>query len=98
AELARERENRVYLPQVELPAHLRIDPAPSSQERADDLFLAVPSRALLDVIQTLRGGALGHRTAVVSVAKGLVPPQGLPPTTILAEAFGADRVACVGGP
>ena len=98
AELARERENRVYLPQVELPAHLRIDPAPSSQVRADYLFLAVPSRDLLDVIQTLRGGALGPRTAVVSVAKGLVPPQGLPPTTVLAEAFGADRVACVGGP
>jgi len=34
----------------------------------------------------------------VSVAKGLVPPDGLPPTTVLSAAFGAGRVACVGGP
>ena len=98
AELARERENRVYLPGVELPAHLRIEPPPSGSVRADYLFLAVPSHGLMEVIQALRGGALAHRTAVVSVAKGLVPPQGLPPTSILAEAFGAGRVACVGGP
>ncbi|HEY0777669.1 MAG TPA: NAD(P)H-dependent glycerol-3-phosphate dehydrogenase, partial [Gemmatirosa sp.] len=38
------------------------------------------------------------RTAVVSVAKGLVPPTGLPPTSVLSARFGADRVACVGGP
>src|SRR5213080_117285 len=98
AELARERENRVSLPGVELPAHLRIEPPPSGSVRADYLFLAVPSLGLAEVIQALRGGALADRTAVVSVAKGLVPPQGLPPTSILAEAFGAGRVACVGGP
>jgi glycerol-3-phosphate dehydrogenase (NAD(P)+) len=34
----------------------------------------------------------------VSVAKGLVPPDGSPPTTVLEAAFGAQRVACVGGP
>ncbi len=34
----------------------------------------------------------------MSVAKGLVPPSGLPPTVVLSARFGADRVACVGGP
>src|SRR5439155_1621020 len=86
------------LPVVELPGHLRMEAPPSGRVRADYLFLAVPSYGLMEVIQALRGGALADRTAVVSVAKGLVPPQGLPPTSILAEAFGAGRVACVGGP
>jgi len=44
------------------------------------------------------GGGLGPRAAIVSVAKGLVPPEGLPPTSLLSARFGAHRVACLGGP
>ena len=66
--------------------------------RADYVFLAVPSRGLGEVIATLGGGGLGERAAVVSVAKGLVPPDGLPPTIVLSARFGAGRVACLGGP
>ena len=98
AQLDEDRENKVYLPGVKLPAQLRIEAASAGLERADYVFLAVPSRALGEVIGTLGAGGLGGRTAVVSVAKGLVPPLGLPPTTVLSEAFGADRVACIGGP
>ena len=94
----RERENRVYLPGVELPSHLRVEPASVGVARADYVFLAVPSRGLGEVIDRLSASGLGRRTAVVSVAKGLVPPQGLPPTVVLSASFGADRVACVGGP
>ena len=35
---------------------------------------------------------------VVSLAKGLVPPTGTPPTVALERLFGAERTACVGGP
>ncbi len=94
----RERENRRYLPGVELPGSLRIEPASAGVARADWVFLAVPSRGLGEVIDALGAGGLGRRTAVVSVAKGLVPPAGLPPTSVLSASFGADRVACVGGP
>jgi glycerol-3-phosphate dehydrogenase (NAD(P)+) len=93
-----ERENRRYLPGVELPAQLRIESATAGVARADYVFLAVPSQGLDEVIAGLRDGGLGHRTAVVSVAKGLVPPDGAPPTSVLSAAFGAQRVACVGGP
>jgi glycerol-3-phosphate dehydrogenase (NAD(P)+) len=96
--LERERENSVYLPGVELPAQLRIEPASAGVERADYVFLAVPSRALGEVIATLGAAGLGRRAAVVSVAKGLVPPEGRPPTVVLEATFGAQRVACVGGP
>ncbi|MFI4985216.1 MAG: NAD(P)H-dependent glycerol-3-phosphate dehydrogenase [Solirubrobacterales bacterium] len=96
--LVEERENTTYLPGVELPAQLRIEPASVGVERADYVFLAVPSSGLGEVIASLGTAGLGRRAAVVSVAKGLVPPEGLPPTTVLSAAFGAQRVACVGGP
>ncbi len=91
------RENQPYLPGVELPAQLRVEHASAGVARADYVFLAVPSRGLGEVIDEL-GASLGGRTAVVSVAKGLVAPEGLPPTVLLSSRFGAQRVACVGGP
>jgi glycerol-3-phosphate dehydrogenase (NAD(P)+) len=96
--LADERENKLYLPGVELPSQLRVEPVSAGVARADYVFLAVPSRGLGQAIAALQAGELGRRTAIVSVAKGLVPPDGRPPTTVLSAIFGAQRVACVGGP
>jgi glycerol-3-phosphate dehydrogenase (NAD(P)+) len=96
--LERDRENRVYLPGVELPAQLRIEPASAGVARADYVFLAVPSSGLDEVIATLEEAGLDKRAAVVSVAKGLVPPEGLPPTIVLSARFGPQRIACLGGP
>ena len=96
--LDRDRENRVYLPGVELPTQLRIEPASAGVARADYVFLAVPSSGLDEVIATLEQAGLDRRAAVVSVAKGLVPPDGLPPTIVLSARFGAQRIACLGGP
>src|SRR5580704_19408234 len=92
------RENEAYLPGVKFPPGLRIEPASTGVARADYVFLAVPSHALAEVIASLDSPELDGRTAIVSVAKGLVPPQGLPPTIVLSTRFGAHRVACVGGP
>jgi glycerol-3-phosphate dehydrogenase (NAD(P)+) len=92
------RENKLYLPGVELPAQLRVEAVSVGVARADYVFLAVPSRGLGQAISALRGAELGKRTAIVSVAKGLVPPEGQPPTVVLSALFGAHRVACVGGP
>jgi glycerol-3-phosphate dehydrogenase (NAD(P)+) len=96
--LASDRENKLYLPGVALPAQLRVEPVSSGVARADYVFLAVPSRGLGTAIEVLRRGEIGKRTAIVSVTKGLVPPDGLPPTTVLSAAFDPLRVACVGGP
>jgi glycerol-3-phosphate dehydrogenase (NAD(P)+) len=92
------RENARYLPGVALPATLRIEPATVGVARADLVFLAVPSRDLGEVVDTLGASGLGKRTAIVSLAKGLVPPHGVPPTSVLSARFGPERVACVGGP
>jgi glycerol-3-phosphate dehydrogenase (NAD(P)+) len=96
--LADERENKLYLPGVELPSQLRVEPVSAGVARADYVFLAVPSRGLGQAIAALQAGELGRRSAIVSVAKGLVPPDGRPPTTVLSAIFGERRVACVGGP
>jgi glycerol-3-phosphate dehydrogenase (NAD(P)+) len=93
-----QRENHRYLPGVELPPQLRVEPTSAGVARADYVFLAVPSSGLGEVIERLGATGLGRRTAVVSVAKGLVPPDGLPPTRVLSAHFGPERVACVGGP
>jgi glycerol-3-phosphate dehydrogenase (NAD(P)+) len=98
AAIDRDRENRSYLPGVALPGSMRIESASAGAARADYVFLAVPSRTLGTAIDTLVAAGLGRRAAVVSVAKGLVPPAGEPPTTVLAARFGAERVACLGGP
>jgi glycerol-3-phosphate dehydrogenase (NAD(P)+) len=41
---------------------------------------------------------VSDRAGIVSLAKGLVPPDGATPTALLDAAFGPERVACVGGP
>src|SRR5580658_9160685 len=96
--LAEERENRVYLSGVEFPRELRIEHVSEGLARADYVFLGVPSTSLDEVIDGLVAAGLPSRASVVSLAKGLVPPQGSPPTALLRERFGANRVACIGGP
>ena len=93
-----DRENRAYLPEVAFPRELRVEPASKGVERADYVLLGVPSSAVSEVVATLDRGGLSKSAAVVSLAKGLVPPDGTPPTAVLLRRFGANRVACVGGP
>jgi len=93
-----DRENKAYLPGVPLPRDLRIEAASEGLARADYVFLGVPSRGLEEVIQGLEPAGLGRRTPVVSLAKGLVPPDGIAPTVLLSATLGYGRVACVGGP
>src|SRR4051794_25280462 len=100
-ELARVRFNERYLPGVELPRELRIRALEQGRDqlaRGDLVFLAVPSKALPDALAQLSGLGVSPRAGIVSLAKGLVPPDGLTPTVALEAVFGSQRVACVGGP
>ena len=96
--LQEERENRKYLSGVELPRELRIEHVGAGLARADYVFLGVPSIGLEQVIESLEENGLPAKAAIVSLAKGLVPPHGAPPTTLLRRRFGAHRTACIGGP
>lgn len=96
--LAADRENLVYLAGVEFPRELRVDHVGAGLARADYVFLGVPSRGLEDIAARLRDAGLTDRAAIVSMAKGLVPPDGRAPTVVLGEDFPAERIACIGGP
>lgn len=91
------RENVDYLPGVELPAQLRVEPVSAGLTRADYVFLAVPSKEVMPALAAI-GSTLSRRAAVVSVAKGLSPPDGQPPTAVLSAALPRRRIACIGGP
>jgi len=93
-----DRQNAVYLPGVEFPRDLRIEPADNGLGRVDYCFLGVPSVALAGVISSLSERGLDRRTPVISLAKGLVPPHGIAPTVLLSASLGGSRVACMGGP
>ena len=100
-ELTRSRHNERYLPGVKLPRDLRVRLLGADQDdlrRADLVMLGVPSKAIAEVVGELLHLGVGERSGIVSLAKGLVPPDGTPPTIALEEAFGPSRVACVGGP
>jgi glycerol-3-phosphate dehydrogenase (NAD(P)+) len=97
-QLREDRENRVYLSGVDLPRELRIEPVDAGLSRADYVFLSVPSTGLRDVIERLEQHGLSDKAAVISLAKGLVGPDGEPPTALLTGLFGAARTGCVGGP
>ena len=97
--LSDDRENRDYLPGVQLPRELRVEAVGGGAlARADYVLLGVPSTALADVIGGLEAAGLPDKAAVVSLAKGLVAPAGESPTVLIRHRFGAARTACVGGP
>jgi glycerol-3-phosphate dehydrogenase (NAD(P)+) len=101
AELAASRVNERYLPGVELPEALKIRALGVRDDqfrRPDLIFLAVPSKGLGDALGALRELGVSEGAGLVSLAKGLVPPDGSAPTLVLEQAFGPARVACVGGP
>jgi glycerol-3-phosphate dehydrogenase (NAD(P)+) len=100
-ELSGARENKKYLEGVELPERLKIrvlGGVENQFRRSDLIFVAVPSKGLSEALAELRRQGVASAAGVVSLAKGLVPPDGTPPTVALEELFGPDRVACVGGP
>jgi glycerol-3-phosphate dehydrogenase (NAD(P)+) len=94
-------QNEHYLPGVALPERLKVRVLGGRDDqfhRADLVFLAVPSAGLGDAAEELIRQGVSRRAGVVSLAKGLVPPEGTPPTLALERAFGTTRVACMGGP
>jgi glycerol-3-phosphate dehydrogenase (NAD(P)+) len=94
-------ENERYLPGVPLPDGLKVRvlaARPDQFHRADLVFLAVPSAGLAAAVAELVRQGISRRTAVISLAKGLVPPHGGAPTSELEREFGIEGVGCVGGP
>ncbi len=92
------RTNDRYLPGTPLPDAITVRPAAElALGRHDLVVLAVPARALPDVIAA-HGAGITPRTGVLVAAKGLVAPTGMLPSLYVAEHSAARAVACLGGP
>jgi glycerol-3-phosphate dehydrogenase (NAD(P)+) len=94
-ELLRSRGNRRYLPGVELPPGLTIEPDLGRALRsADEILIAVPSHAfrqcLLDAKPLLRGKA-----RVAWATKGFELDTGLLPNQVASETLGAEVLTAV---
>jgi glycerol-3-phosphate dehydrogenase (NAD(P)+) len=101
AEAIAETGENERLPGVPLPDELKVRVLGGRDEqfrRADGIFLAVPSAGLPAAVEELRRQGVSRRASVVSLAKGLVGPNGTPPTIALERAMGRRPIACVGGP
>jgi glycerol-3-phosphate dehydrogenase (NAD(P)+) len=96
--IAASGENADYLPGLELPQEISVRTVPRLELAAADLVvLAVPSAALPAVLGQV-GAQVGSRSAVLVVAKGLVPPLGTTPEAFVSERVRARAVACLAGP
>src|SRR5207302_10453165 len=88
--MAASRENERYLPGVRLPERLKVRALGGRDDqfhRSDLVFIAVPSSGIDAALAELtRQGVAGH-AGLVSLTKGLVPPDGTPPTLALERAF-----------
>ncbi len=99
--LREDAENAHYLPGVALPQTLKVRTFTAGDDqfdRPDLVFLAVPSKGLGEALAEIERLGVAKTAGVVSLAKGLVWPDGTPPTVALERIFGAERTACVGGP
>jgi glycerol-3-phosphate dehydrogenase (NAD(P)+) len=93
--------NGHYLPGVGLPAGLKVralDDQDDQFRRSDLVFIAVPSKGMGAALQQISRLGVADSAGIVSLAKGLVHPEGTPPTVALERAFGPQRTACVAGP
>lgn len=86
--MARDRENRAYLPGFRLPDTLAVGADAAEALRGADLVLSVvPSRFLRDVWRRI-GGSFPAGAHLVSATKGLEEDTGLRMTQVLAEVLG----------
>ena len=99
AELARARRNEQYLPGVEFPRSLAIEPdLGRAVASGDDIVVVVPSSALRAVLQQLKP-LLGPRSRVAWASKGFELSTGKLPHQVAREVLGPNvPIAVLSGP
>ena len=97
-ELASLRTNIAYLPGVVLPDAVTVaGPGGVDWTDVDVACLAVPSQSLPVALDSL-APRIPEDLGVLVLSKGLVAPDGAPPSRLVVERLGDRPVACLGGP
>lgn len=100
AEIAEERQNRRYLPGINLPVEVEVTADVAALASVDDLVIfAVPARAMRETAGRL-AAHLQEEVVLLSVAKGIEHGSLLRMTQVLAEVLPAagGRIAAMSGP
>jgi len=99
ARLARDRENKRYLPGVPFPDALTVEPELAAAiSGASDVLVAVPSHALRETLLAIQP-TLAAGTRVCWATKGFELTTGKLPHQVAGEILGADRpMAVLSGP
>jgi glycerol-3-phosphate dehydrogenase (NAD(P)+) len=97
--LAEQRRNERYLPGIEFPAQLSIEPDLEKAVRAhQDILIAVPSHAFRAVCEEI-SGMLSETSRIAWATKGFEQDTGKLPHEVAREVFGPDRaLAVLSGP
>ena len=98
ARVAAARENAAYLPDVALPAELRMTHEHDDLRGCDLVLLVTPSKAIREVASRLSTVGLSEETALLSCTKGVERGSGLRMSQILAECFPRNPVGVLSGP
>ncbi|MEK6806077.1 MAG: NAD(P)H-dependent glycerol-3-phosphate dehydrogenase [Pseudomonadota bacterium] len=98
-QLARERENKNYLPGCKFPSHLKpTGDLAVAVAAGEDILVAVPSHALNSTLRLL-APLLKPEQGVISACKGLEPETGKLVHEMVEEVLGKDRkFAAISGP
>jgi glycerol-3-phosphate dehydrogenase (NAD(P)+) len=97
-QLKKYRENRDYLPGIELPASLNVTSDLQSCADADLIVLVVPSIALRATADYLRAIGVNRQAALLSCTKGIEHGTGNRISQILQNIFPENPVAVLSGP
>jgi len=98
ARVAAARENAAYLPGVALPESLRFEADLESLAGCDLVLLAVPSKAMREMVARLSTIGLGADAVLLSCTKGVERGSGWRMSQIVSESFPHNPVAVLSGP
>lgn len=96
--VAAARENAAYLPGVALPESLRFEAELESLAGCDLVLLAVPSKAMREMVARLSTIGLGADAVLLSCTKGVERGSGWRMSQIVSESFPQNPVAVLSGP
>ena len=97
-EMRESRQNRLFLPGVEIPAGIGFEAdMAKALDWADIVVTAVPSKFLRSVLEGARG-MLDPEKPVLSLTKGFDPESGQRPSQVVAECLGSRHVVALSGP
>jgi len=96
-EVRRTRENRKFLPGVDLPEPISLTSDERAAAESELVVIAVPSRYFVDVLQRFRS-CIPASAMVLSVTKGLSKDGHERMSELASEVLGRDDVAALSGP